>query len=44
MLTQDLLVMPMVLSSIQLVVIKLKIPLSKMKMEIGITSINEAIL
>ena len=35
--------MLMVLSTIQLVAIKLEIPLSKMKMEIGITSINEAI-
>ena len=35
--------MLVVLSTIQLVAIKLEIPLFKMKMEIGITSINEAI-
>ena len=39
----DLLVMLMVLSIIQLVDMRLRIPLSKMKMEIGITSINEVI-
>ncbi len=42
-LPQDLLVMPMVPSSIQLVVIKLKTLLSRMKMAIGITLIIKAI-
>ena len=42
MLTQDLSKILLDSSTIQLVAIKLEIPLFKMKMEIGITSINEA--